>query len=68
MVPVGMAYFALYYFAFRFVIARFDLKTPGREAERREITDGCTGQDPAVRMRSCARWAAPPTSAPSMPA
>ena len=33
MLPVGMLYFALYYFAFRFVIARFDLKTPGREAE-----------------------------------
>ena len=33
MLPVGALYFAVYYFAFRFVIARFDLKTPGREAE-----------------------------------
>jgi PTS system N-acetylglucosamine-specific IIC component len=33
MLPVGLLYFAVYYFAFRFVIRRFDLKTPGREAE-----------------------------------
>lgn len=31
LVPVGVAYFAVYYFAFRFCIVRFDLKTPGRE-------------------------------------
>lgn len=29
--PVGAAYFALYYGIFRFVIVRFNLKTPGRE-------------------------------------
>ena len=33
LLPVGLAYFALYYGAFRFAILRFDLKTPGREAE-----------------------------------
>jgi PTS system N-acetylglucosamine-specific IIC component len=31
LVPVGLAYFALYYGLFRFVILRFDLKTPGRD-------------------------------------
>jgi PTS system N-acetylglucosamine-specific IIC component len=31
LVPVGLAYFAVYYGVFRWVIARFDLKTPGRE-------------------------------------
>jgi PTS system N-acetylglucosamine-specific IIC component len=31
MLPVGLAYFGLYYAAFRFAIVRFDLKTPGRE-------------------------------------
>ncbi|CAN7488842.1 N-acetylglucosamine-specific PTS transporter subunit IIBC [Phenylobacterium sp. LjRoot225] len=31
--PVGLVYFALYYGVFRWAIARFDLKTPGREAE-----------------------------------
>jgi PTS system N-acetylglucosamine-specific IIC component len=33
LIPVGAAYFAIYYAVFRTVIARFDLKTPGRETE-----------------------------------
>jgi PTS system N-acetylglucosamine-specific IIC component len=33
LIPVGLAYFAIYYAVFRWAIARFDLKTPGREAE-----------------------------------
>jgi len=37
MLPVGILYFAVYYFAFRFVIRRFDLKTPGREAEETTV-------------------------------
>jgi len=32
LLPVGAAYFALYYLVFRFTIQWFDLKTPGREA------------------------------------
>jgi PTS system N-acetylglucosamine-specific IIC component len=32
LLPIGAAYFALYYIVFRTVIQRFDLKTPGREA------------------------------------
>ena len=32
LLPVGVLYFGLYYGLFRFAIARFDLKTPGREA------------------------------------
>jgi N-acetylglucosamine PTS system EIICBA or EIICB component len=31
LLPVGALYFALYYFLFRFVIVRFDLRTPGRD-------------------------------------
>jgi N-acetylglucosamine PTS system EIICBA or EIICB component len=31
LLPVGLAYFGLYYGVFRFAIVRFDLKTPGRE-------------------------------------
>ena len=31
--PVGAVYFGLYYWLFRFFILRFNLKTPGREAE-----------------------------------
>lgn len=33
LIPVGAAYFAIYYAVFRTVIVRFDLKTPGRELE-----------------------------------
>jgi N-acetylglucosamine PTS system EIICBA or EIICB component len=33
LVPVGLAYFALYFGLFRFFILRFDLKTPGRESD-----------------------------------
>jgi len=33
LLPVGAAYFAVYYFAFRFFITRFNLKTPGRDLE-----------------------------------
>ena len=33
LLPIGLAYFGLYYGLFRFFIVRFDLKTPGREAE-----------------------------------
>ena len=31
LLPVGIAYFALYYAVFRFAIRRFDLATPGRQ-------------------------------------
>ena len=31
LLPVGALYFALYYLLFRFVIVRFDLRTPGRD-------------------------------------
>ena len=30
-IPAGIVYFLLYYFIFRFLIKKFDLKTPGRE-------------------------------------
>jgi PTS system N-acetylglucosamine-specific IIC component len=33
LIPVGLAYFGIYYATFRFAIVRFDLKTPGREPE-----------------------------------
>jgi len=33
LIPVGLAYFGVYYGVFRFAIQRFDLKTPGREAD-----------------------------------
>lgn len=33
LIPLGLAYAALYYATFRFAITRFNLKTPGREDE-----------------------------------
>jgi PTS system N-acetylglucosamine-specific IIC component len=33
LIPVGALYFALYYFLFRYCILRWNLKTPGREAD-----------------------------------
>ena len=35
-VPVGIVYFFLYYFIFKILIKKFDLKTPGREEDDAE--------------------------------
>ncbi len=35
-IPVGIIYFFLYYFIFRFLIKKFNLKTPGREDDDEE--------------------------------
>ena len=35
-IPVGIIYFFLYYFIFRFMIRKFDFKTPGREDDDTE--------------------------------
>lgn len=35
-IPVGIIYFFLYYFIFRFLIRKFDFKTPGREDDDAE--------------------------------
>ncbi|WP_193612469.1 PTS transporter subunit EIIC [Nocardioides lijunqiniae] len=36
LIPIGLGYAAIYYFLFRFVIRRWNLRTPGREAEGEE--------------------------------
>ena len=46
-IPVGIIYFFLYYFIFKFLIKKFDLKTPGREDDDEETklytkADECT--------------------------
>nr|WP_089219129.1 N-acetylglucosamine-specific PTS transporter subunit IIBC [Sphingomonas laterariae] len=38
LLPVGAAYFAIYYGAFSWCIRRFDLKTPGRDFVGHEVT------------------------------
>lgn len=35
-IPVGIIYFLLYYFIFRFLIVKFNFKTPGREEDTAE--------------------------------
>lgn len=35
-IPAGIVYFLLYYFIFRFLIKKFDFKTPGREEDDAE--------------------------------
>jgi len=47
LLPVGAAYFALYYGVFRWAIARFDIRTPGREDE--EGSAGASDAPPAER-------------------
>lgn len=47
LLPVGAAYFAIYYAAFRYCIVRFDLKTPGRESDAASapaVTNGTSDQ------------------------
>jgi PTS system N-acetylglucosamine-specific IIC component len=39
LMPIGLAYAAIYYAAFAFCIRRFDLKTPGREVEATAIVE-----------------------------
>lgn len=40
LLPIGALYFAVYYFAFRYAIVRFDLPTPGRDAEAAPLAPG----------------------------
>ena len=40
LLPVGTLYFAVYYFTFRYIIVRFDLHTPGRDAEAPALATG----------------------------
>lgn len=35
-IPIGLAFAAVYYFGFRFAIRKMNLKTPGREDEEDE--------------------------------
>jgi PTS system N-acetylglucosamine-specific IIC component len=48
LIPIGIAYFALYYGLFRFCIVRFDLKTPGRDAEESAPATAAAAPGPAA--------------------
>ena len=45
LIPIGLAYFALYYFLFRYCIVRFDLKTLGREPEGTAVAEVASGSE-----------------------
>ena len=43
---LGPIYFVIYYYVFKFVIIKFDLKTPGREVQESKdeiVSESCTG-------------------------
>jgi PTS system N-acetylglucosamine-specific IIC component len=57
LLPVGAAYFALYYFLFRYCIVRFNLRTPGREvgemaAPSAEVSGGDDAQVAGAYIRA----------------
>lgn len=54
LVPVGVVYFALYYGIFAWAIRRFDLKTPGRDAEVPVVADAGSSA-PSSRGEAFAR-------------
>jgi PTS system N-acetylglucosamine-specific IIC component len=45
LLPVGAAYFAIYYAVFRFCILHFDLKTPGREVANTAVVAAAPEDD-----------------------
>ena len=47
-IPIGLGYAAIYYFLFRFVIRRWNLKTPGREDDDAPADDSSVAQDTRV--------------------
>jgi PTS system N-acetylglucosamine-specific IIC component len=49
LIPLGLAYFAVYYGLFRFFIVRFNLATPGREPEDVQRRVEATTQDDAAQ-------------------
>ena len=51
LLPVGALYFALYYGLFRWVIVRFDLKTPGRDA-----LENAAAAPPAIPAERARVW------------
>ena len=62
-IPIGLVYAAIYYVVFRFVIRKWNLKTPGREDDA-EATVGSTddGVAPAATPETVAPTSTAPTS------
>jgi PTS system N-acetylglucosamine-specific IIC component len=45
LIPIGLVYAAIYYFLFRWVIRKWNLRTPGREDEEIEAEEGSIAGD-----------------------
>ncbi|MGG3279574.1 N-acetylglucosamine-specific PTS transporter subunit IIBC [Paenibacillus solani] len=50
LIPVGLAFGVLYYFLFRIIIVKFNLKTPGREDDEDEVVDDASVGNPAAAI------------------
>jgi PTS system N-acetylglucosamine-specific IIC component len=61
LIPIGLAYAAIYYVVFRFVIRKWNLRTPGREDEATDAGQWSVADD--QRTAATAIGDAPPTDA-----
>ena len=52
LIPIGLVYFGVYYGVFRWTIQRFDLKTPGRDADDAIVSDRPAPTGSADRARA----------------
>ena len=50
LIPIGIIYFMLYYFSFKYLIKKFDLKTPGREIDNQLVNEGLLKQSGAAAV------------------
>lgn len=50
LIPVGIAFFVIYYFGFRFAIRKWDIKTPGREDNEADVKVDVEAGDIAVNV------------------
>jgi len=60
LIPIGLVYAAIYYVVFRFVIRRWNLKTPGRDPESDPETTDATSVNAADTAATTPVPAAPP--------
>lgn len=49
-IPVGLAFFLIYYISFKWVIEKYDLKTPGREEEEAVFTEEITEDEKNFKL------------------
>jgi PTS system N-acetylglucosamine-specific IIC component len=71
LIPIGLVYAVIYYVLFRFVIRKWNLRTPGREEEEAVENGGAEGTlgttDDHAQPLEGATTATPPTTAEERP-